>query len=179
LLQPIMVEPVQSGSAEHRRWRGHLRAHHYLGLRIVGENTGYLARDRQGRELACLLFGAAVWKCAARDRYLEWNAAERERRLREVANNTRFLILPWVRVPHLASHVLGLVARRIDADWQEKYGHAIGWLETFVERDRFRGTCYRAANWTLVGRTQGRSRQDRYKTLQVPVKDVYVYRLRR
>jgi hypothetical protein len=178
-LRPIRVEPVEPGSAEYRRWRDHLRAHHYLGLRIVGENLAYLARDREGREVACLLFGAAAWKCAARDSFLEWGVEERERRLAEVANNTRFLILPWVKVPHLASHVLGLVARRIDGDWRKKYGHGIRWLETFVERDRFRGTCYRAANWTLVGQTRGRSRQDRYKTLQVPVKDVYVYRLER
>jgi hypothetical protein len=178
-LQPVTVETVEPGSAEHRRWRNYLRTHHYLGLRIVGENMAYLVRDRDGREVGCLLFGAAAWKCAARDRFLEWSAAEREERLAELANNTRFLILPWVKVPHLASHVLGRVARRIDRDWRKKYGHGIRWLETFVEKDRFRGTCYRAANWTLVGQTRGRSRQDRYTQLRVPVKDVYVYPLAR
>lgn len=178
-LRPIAVEPVEPGSADYRRWGDQLRAHHYLGLRIVGENVAYVARDREGRDVACLLFGAAAWKCAARDRFLEWSAVEREQRLSEVANNTRFLILPWVKVPHLASHVLGQVSRRIDGDWRRKYGHGIRWLETFVERDRFRGTCYRAANWTLAGQTRGRSRQDRYKRLRVPVKDVYVYGLAR
>jgi len=105
--------------------------------------------------------------------------AQRREGLQRVANNTRFLILPWVRVSGLASHVLGQIARRIDADWQAKYGHGLQWLETFVERGRFAGTCYRAANWECVGQTTGRSREDRCRTLQVPVKDVYVYRLRR
>ena len=87
-------------------------------------------------------------------------------------------ILPWVQVQHLASWILGRIARRIAADWQAKYGHTIGLLETFVERDRFAGTCYRAANWQPLGPTQGRSRQDRHGTLRVPVKEVYVYALR-
>jgi hypothetical protein len=127
--------------------------------------------------VACFLFGAAAWRCAARDRHLGWATAERAAGLGAVANNTRFLILPWVRVPHLASHLLGLVARRIDADWRAKYQHGLRWLETFVERDRFLGTCYRAANWVWVGETTGRSRQDRKMSLRVPVKDVYLYRL--
>ena len=175
----MTVEIVEAGSAEQGRWRQYLRDHHYLGLRIVGENLGYLVRDRAGRDLGCLLFGAAAWSCAARDRFLEWSAPERAQQLSQVANNTRFLILPWVKAPHLASHVLGLVARQIDADWRRKYGHGIRWLETFVERGRFRGTCYRAANWRCAGTTRGRSRQDRRGTLQVPVKDVYLYRLAR
>ena len=170
-LRPLSIEPVEAGSAEHRLWRFYLERHHYLKLRIVGENVGYLVQRRGGRDLACLLFGAAAWKCAARDRFLEWSGLERATRLSEVANNTRFLILPWVRVPHLASHVLGLAARRIDSDWQAKYGHGVRWLETFVERGRFLGTCYRAANWKCVGQTAGRSRQDREKKLRVPVKE--------
>jgi hypothetical protein len=93
------------------------------------------------------------------------------------ANNTRFLILPWVRVPHLASHLLGQMARRIATDWQAKYGHGLEGLETFVECPRFAGTCYRAANWQCVGQTTGRSRQDRDHTRRVPVKHVYLYRL--
>jgi hypothetical protein len=178
-LTPLTVEVVQTGTAAERVWNFYLSRYHYLGLRVVGENLGYLVRDRLGREVACLLFGAAAWKCAARDEFLEWSAAERARRLSAVANNTRFLILPWVQVPHLASHVLGLVARRIGADWRSKYGHGIDWLETFVERERFRGTCYRAANWQRVGQTKGRGRQDRYTTLTVPVKDVWLYRVRK
>jgi len=126
-----------------------------------------------------VLFGAAAWKCAPRDRHLGITEAQRQAGLQTVANNTRFLILPWVRVPGLASHVLGQVVRRIDADWQAKYGHGLRWLETFVERGRFAGTCYRAANWECVGQTTGRSCEDRHHTLQVPVKDVYLYQLRR
>ncbi len=95
-----------------------------------------------------------------------------------IANNQRFLIAPWVRVRYLASHLLGQVARRIAEDWQQKYGHPIVLLETFVERDRFRGTCYRAANWQALGCTRGRSRQDHTRTLQVPVKEIYACPLR-
>ena len=106
---------------------------------------------------------------------LGWNEAQRRRQLHRLANNTRFLILPWVRVPHLASAVLGAVVGRSAADWETQYGHGRDALETFVERDRFAGTCYRAANWRRVGTTRGRSRQDRDHTRQVPRKDVYVY----
>ncbi len=176
-LQPLHVEVVEAGTASHRRWSFYLSRYHYLGLRVVGENLGYLVRDREGRDVACLLFGAAAWRCAPRDRHLGWDDAERSAGLAQIANNTRFLILPWLRVPHLASHVLGAIARRIDADWRGKYAHGLRWLETFVERERFRGTCYRAANWRCVGRTTGRSRQDRDKRLRVPVKDIYLYPL--
>jgi hypothetical protein len=143
----------------------------------VGENIGYLAVDAHGRDVAALLFGAPAWRCASRDQFLGWKDQIRRQRLPTLANNTRFLILPWVRVPHLASHVLGQVARRIGADWSVKYGHGLEWLETFVERERFAGSCYRAANWQRAGQTTGRSRQDRDHTRRVPVKDIYLYRL--
>lgn len=103
--------------------------------------------------------------------------AARERNLQHLTNNTRFLIPRWVRVPHLASHVLGLIARRIRSDWQEKYGHPVHALETFVERSRFRGTCYRAANWQRLGETRGRTRNDRNNTIRVEIKDVYLHPL--
>jgi hypothetical protein len=177
-ISPIGVERVMPGTAADRRWRFYLHRYHYLGLAVVGENLGYLARDAQGREVACLLFGAAAWRCAPRDRTLGWSSQERKEGLLRVVNNTRFLLLPWVRVKHLASCVLGQVARRIERDWQDKYGHGLDWLETFVDRERFRGSCYRAANWRWVGQTQGRSRQDRDHQLQVPVKDVYLYALK-
>jgi hypothetical protein len=124
--QPLRLELVRGGSAEQRAWAFYWDRYHYLGLRVVGENIGYLVKDPRGRELACLLFGAAAWCCGPRDRALRWGRQERQERLREIANNTRFLILPWVKVPHLASHVLGQVARRIDRDWREKYGHDHG-----------------------------------------------------
>lgn len=178
-IAPVRVEPVRPGSEASQRWGFYLDRYHYLGLRLVGENMSYLAVDRQGRDVACLLFGAAAWRCGARDRKLGWSSAERRQRLERVVNNTRFLVLPWVRVKHLASYVLGQVVRRIDQDWRQKYGHGVDWLETFVDRERYRGSCYRAANWEWVGQTQGRSRQDRDHDLRVPVKDVYLYALRK
>jgi hypothetical protein len=178
-IAPVRLEKVQAGHPAAKRWAFYLERYHYLGFRVVGENVGYLARDEQERDVGCLLFGAAAWRCAPRDRRLGWSAVERAERLWSVVNNTRFLILPWVRVKHLASCLLGQAAGRIDADWRQSYGHGVDWLETFVERERFRGSCYRAANWEWVGQTQGRSRQDREHQLQVPIKDVYLYDLKR
>lgn len=155
-----------------------LGRHHYLGHRgTVGENMQYLVSDRQGNPLACVLFGAAAWQCRARDEHIGWNAATRARGLSYVTNNTRFLILPWVRVPHLASHVLGRIARRLSSDWQEKYGHPIHLLETFVDTSRFAGTCYRAANWRMVGATTGRTRQNKTQIPQTAPKAVWLYPL--
>jgi len=175
----VRLDLVEPGSEAARHWAFYLHRHHYLGFKVVGENLGYLASDSAGRHLACLLFGAPAWRCASRDQALGWSPEERAQRLCQVAGNTRFLILPWVRVPHLASHLLGRVVRRINSDWESRYAHGLEWLETFVERDRFRGTCYQAANWKCVGSTRGRSRQDREHRLKVPVKDVYLYRLGR
>ena len=178
-LQPVTLEVIKPGTPEARRWAACLAEHHYLGLRVVGENLGYLARDCAGRDVAAMLFGAAAWRCASRDKFLGWSDSERSSGLARLTNNTRFLILPHVRVPHLASHLLGSAVRRINADWQAKYGHGLDWLETFVESGRFRGTCYLAANWQCVGHTRGRSRQDQNRTLQVPTKAVFLYRLNR
>jgi hypothetical protein len=155
-----------------------LSRYHYLGYRVtVGENMRYLIRDKVGRPLSCVLFGSAAWKVACRDQYVGWTKESRERNLWLVTNNMRFLVLPWVRVAHLASHVLGRIVRRIEKDWVERYGHPVLLLETFVDTSRFRGTCYRAANWRYAGQTKGRSRNDRYNDLRVPVKDVYLYPL--
>ncbi len=159
-----------------------LHAHHYLSHRgSVGENLRYLVRDAQGRPLACVLFGAAAWQCESRDRYIGWDGSARARHLSLIANNTRFLILPWVGVKSLASHISGRIARRLSHDWQAKYGHPIYLLETFVEQRRFRGTAYRAANWVRVGQTKGRTRQDRPDGTwhQAAIKDVYLNPLHR
>jgi len=170
-----------SGQTAERAWvRAALGRFHYLGFGgAVGENLQYVARDGRGEPLACLVFGAAAWKCQARDQFIGWSEEQRKRNLGRLANNTRFLILPSVRVPHLASWLLGQVSRRLSGDWQAKYGHPIAALETFVERERFRGTAYRAANWLAVGATTGRTRQDRHTCIQAPVKDIYLYPLRR
>ena len=176
-LSPLQISPVH-GASHQPLFRALLQRYHYLGYRgPVGENLKYLIYDRQGRVLSCVLFGAAAWTMACRDRFIGWERAERERHLVLLANNMRFLIMPWVRVSHLASHVLGRIARRISADWQAKYGHRVVLLETYVEQRRFNGTCYRAANWQYIGQTRGRSRNDRRKRLQVPVKSVWLYPL--
>jgi hypothetical protein len=177
-LLPLSVGVVEPGSDDARLFNGLLAHEHYLGHRnTVGENLRYLARDRRGRLVACALFGSAAWKCADRDAFLGWDRPTRERNLQGLTNNTRFLIPAWVQVPHLASHVLGLIAWRIRADWQAKYGHSVHALETFVDRSRFKGTCYRAANWLRLGQTRGRTRNDRAHRIQAPVKDVYLYPL--
>ena len=177
-LQPLRVSAVPPGSPDARVFNGLLAHEHYLGHRNTdGENLRYLARGRHGRPVACALFGSAAWRCADRDAFLGWDRPTRERNLQGLTNNTRFLIPAWVQVPHLASHLLGLIARRIRADWQEKYAHPVHALETFVDRSRFKGTRYRAANWLRAGQTQGRTRNDRARRIQAPVKDVCLYPL--
>jgi len=177
-VRPLRVDIVAPGSEDARVFNGLLTHEHYLGHRnTVGENIRYLVRDPHGRPVACVLFGSAAWKCADRDAFLGWDRPTRERNLQRLTNNTRFLIPTWVQVPHLASHVLGLIARRIRVDWQAKYGHPVHALETFVERSRFKGTCYRAANWLRLGETRGRTRNDRHTRIHMPVKDVYLYPL--
>jgi hypothetical protein len=179
-LEPLSVQEV-SGQRTERAWvKAALAQFHYLGFGgAVGENLQYIIRDGQHRPLACMVFGAAAWKCQDRDQFIGWSAEQRQKNLALVANNTRFLILPWAKVAHLGSWILGQVAGRISLDWQGKYGHPVVLLETFVERERFRGTVYRAANWQVVGVTAGRTRQDRHTCLQVPVKDIYLYALQR
>jgi len=155
-----------------------LSSYHYLGFSTtVGENLKYLIFDEKDNPVACLLFGSAAWKTLPRDNFIGWDEAKRKANLHLVTNNMRFLILPWVKVPHLASHILGKVVRRISSDWINRYSHPIYMLETFVEKERFRGTCYQAANWIYVGESKGRSRNDRYSTLKVPIKDIYLYPL--
>ena len=177
-LRPLTVSVVAPGSPDLRLFNGLLAHGHYLGHRnTVGENLRYLVRDCQGRPVACALFGSAAWKCAARDTFLGWDRAARARNLPRLTNNTRFLVPDWVSVPHLASHVLGLITRRIRADWQVKCGHPVSALETFVDRLRFQGTCYRAANWQRLGATRGRTRNDRAHRIRAAVKDVYLYPL--
>lgn len=178
-LQPLHWVPARAGTRESALLFHYLQTHHYLGYGVVvGQKLEYLVRDAQGRDLACLVFSAAAWKVACRDQFIGWTHPQRERQLARVVNNTRFLILPWVTVANLASHVLGRAVHRLGPEWQAKYGLAPCLLETFVERERFTGGCYRAAGWQRVGQTKGRSRQDRYTSLRVPVKDVYLRPLR-
>jgi hypothetical protein len=171
----LQVREVSQSRSERQQVAASLSQFHYLGFGgAVGENLQYTVCDGQGRLLACLVFGSAAWKCRDRDRFIGWTLAQRKANLFLLTNNTRFLVLPWAQVPHLASWALSTVRRRLSRDWQAKYGHPIHLVETFVERDRFRATAYRAANWIRVGETTGRTRQDRFYSLQTPVKDVYL-----
>lgn len=177
-LRPLEVILAEPRSREAAALVAHLAQHHYLGFGgCAGQNLRYLVRDCRGRDLASVLFAGAAWKVKARDDFIGWNKEQRQARLCLIANNSRFLILPHVRVPHLASHILGLILRRLRKDWQRKHKIAPCLAESFVERERFSGVCYRAANWLPVGHTCGRGRQDRNRSLRVPVKDIYLYAL--
>ena len=175
-LRPLNVEVVERGETL-AEFKSLIDQYHYLGFdRTVGENMKYIVRSKDGTPLACLLFGSAAWSCRDRDEYIGWSGEQRSGGLSLLTNNTRFLILPHVRVRHLASHVLSLITRRVSRDWEKKYGHPVLLLETFVDR-RFRGTCYKAANWVRVGRTAGRGRDDRHHERALPEKEIYVYPL--
>ena len=175
-LQPLEFAPVRRTSDE-PLFNSLMEEHHYLGYeQPVGEHLKYLVWA-QGRPIACLAWSSAPRHLGSRDRYIGWSAEARRRNIRFIAYNTRFLILPWVRVEHLASHILGRMAARISADWQAMYGHPIYFLETFVDPERFRGTCYRAANWVLLGKTTGRGKQSNSYVPNRSIKEVLGYRL--
>ena len=179
-LQPLEWLMAGHGSPERERALAYLREYHYLGCnRPVGVHLIYLVGDAQGRDLAVHLVGAAAWQCAARERCIGWSTQARAAGLPRIGNHSRFLILPWVRVPHLASHLLGGLTRRISLDWLTVHGWRLELLETFVEIGRFRGTAYRAANWLEVGQTTGRTRQEKHHHAQAPRKSVWVYGLHR
>jgi hypothetical protein len=170
-LGPVEIQPVRRTSEE-PLFNSLMEAHHYLGYeQPVGEHLKYLAWA-QGRPIACLAWSSAPRHLGSRDRYIGWNAEARRRNIRFLAYNTRFLILPWVRVPHLASHLLGKVTSALSQDWQRMYGHPVYFAETFVDPGRFRGTCYRAANWQLLGLTTGRGKDDQTGKPNRPIKEV-------
>jgi hypothetical protein len=177
-LKPIELHQVRRTPLENL-YRGLIEHYHYLRYtRPVGEHLEYLALS-QGRVIACLGWCSAPRHIGCRDRYLGWNKVQRQQRLHQIISNTRFLILPWVQVPHLASHLLGLIARRVSADWQRVYQHDIVWLETFVDPERgFTGTCYRAANWICLGKTTGRGKADHTGKPNRSLKYVFGYPLR-
>ncbi len=160
--EPLELRVIESRS-ESRLWTELIERYHYLTYRVpVGANLRYMVRSRRSGEqvLACLLWSSPAWKMAPRDQWIGWNPQQRAQNLQRVVNNGRFLILPWVHVRGLASKILGQCARQLPADWERRYGYRPLLLETLVDARRFRGTCYRAANWILVGQTQGRGRMD-------------------
>lgn len=176
-LGPIELVAVRGQSEESRLWKEMVDCHHYAGYQpLVGAQLRYLIRCRKGW-LGALGFSAAARQVAARDRFIGWSAPARRGHREELVANSRFLLLPWVKVKNLASKVLALCVKRLAADWQRAYGYRPLLLETYVDQERFRGTCYRAANWIHVGHTAGRGRQDRQCRPQRSVKDIYLYPL--
>jgi len=178
-LKPIELLQVRRTHFE-KLYKGLIEQYHYLGYtRPVGEHLEYIALSH-GRPLACLGWCSAPRHIGCRDRYLGWTKEQRIKNLFRVVINTRFLILPWVRVSHLASHLLGLIGRRISSDWEEVYHHEVVWLETFVDPERgFQGTCYKAANWIYLGQTTGRGKDDLTHKVNRSLKLVFGYPLRR
>lgn len=175
-LQPIEFQQVRR-TGDEALFNSLMEQHHYLGYeQPVGEQLKYLVWA-QGRPIACLAWSSAPRHLGSRDRYLGWSAEARRRNIRFLAYNTRFLILPWVTVEHLASHILARMAKRLSADWERLYQHPIYFLETFVDPTRFRGTCYRAANWIRLGETTGRGKDDHTNRPNRSIKEVLGYPL--
>ena len=173
-IQPLEFEQVRR-TGDEPLFNSLMEEHHYLGYeQPVGEHLKYLVWT-QGRPIACVAWSSAPRHLGSRDRYIGWSGEARRRNIRFIAYNTRFLILPWVRVKHLASHILGRMAMRISDDWCRMYGHPIYFLETFVDPERFRGTCYRAANWVLLGKTTGRGKQSNSYVPNRTIKEVLGY----
>jgi hypothetical protein len=175
-IMPIEIEQVRRTGNE-PLFNSLIEHHHYLGYeQPVGEHLKYLAWA-QGRPIACLAWSSAPRHLGSRDRYIGWSAQARQANIRLIAYNTRFLILPWVRVPHLASHLLGRVAARLTRDWEQLYNHPVYFAETFIDPGRFRGTCYRAANWQLLGVTTGRGQDVHTHRPNRSLKEVFGYPL--
>lgn len=177
-LFPITLQQVRRTPFE-KLFNGLIAQYHYLGYtQPVGEHLKYLAFSHD-RPIACLAWSSAPWHLGCRDRFIGWSPAVRKKNLHLLAYNSRFLILRWVRVPHLASHLLAKSAKVLSSDWQRIYHHPIYWLETFVDTERFKGTCYKAANWILLGKTTGRGKNDQTNKVNRSIKYVYGYPLTR
>ena len=162
---------------EQKLWNRIIHSYHYQGYQIlVGKYLKYIAYI-DNRPVALLGWGSAAWSLEARDTWIGWSKEMKDRNLCGIVNNIRFLILPWVKIKFLASHVLGLSIRQIQDDWAKRYGHTIYLLETFVEQDKFHGTCYKAANWTYLGQTKGNAKRGNTHTYHGKIKKVFVYPL--
>lgn len=175
-LSALTLEPVTQKRAS-LLWNAYIQQHHYLGYQpIPGAQLRYFVRIA-GEVLALISFGASAWKVKPRDEFIGWTGETRQRNLHMIVNNARFLILPWIRCRNLASRILALVARRLADDWHSAYAYRPVLLETFVEKPRFAGTCYKAANWQYLGDTQGRGKLDVFHRRSEPVKGIWVYPL--
>jgi hypothetical protein len=176
--EPLAVEPVQAKSSDFMLWNEYIHRYHTLGYKTpFGAHQRYFIVSGSGEKLGCLLFAAAAWALAPRDEWIGWSEVDRSLKLNLVVNNTRFLVFPWVKLKNLASRALSLAVKRIRHDWQARYCYSPVLLETFVDASKYRGTCYRAANWIFLGQTAGRGRMDRYKKRLLTRKDIYVYPL--
>ena len=179
-VRPLGMRIVVRGTREGRLWNEFVDRYHYLGYKtLVGAQMRYAVHDRDGRPLAMLGFSTAAWKLAPRDRFIGWTPQLREKNLPLVVDNPRFLILPWIKIPNLGSHLLAIIRRRLPHDWTERYGATPVLIETFVETPRYTGAVYRASGWTRVGTTQGRGRYDRYTRRAQPKKDIWLRPLRK
>lgn len=171
-LRPVEIEQVRR-TGDEPLFNSLIEHHHYLGYeQPVGEHLKYLIWS-QGRPIACMAWSSAPRHLASRDGFIGWTQQARKRNIRFIAYNTRFLILPWVQAPHLASHILSRVTATLSEDWTRMYEHPIWFAETFIDPERFRGTCYRAANWVLLGRTTGRGKDDLTHRQNRSIKEVY------
>lgn len=185
-IRPLEFRQVRR-TPEEALFNGLIQQYHYLGYtQPVGEHLKYMvytqdrlarAEPSVARPIACLAWSSAPRHLGCRDRFIGWSAEARRRNIRFLAYNTRYLILPWVQVPHLASHILGHMARTLSGDWERVYGHPVYFLETFVDPQRNRGTCYRAANWVVLGRTTGRGKNDQTGKPNRPIKEMLGYPL--
>ena len=174
---PVEVQPVRDKEAV-GLWNEYVQRYHSLGSkRPFGAHPRYFVLGRGGMRLGCLLFAASAWALEKRDTWIGWTARDRVQRLHRVVGNTRFLLFPWVHLKNLASKALSLVAQRIREDWQQRYGYRPVLLETFVDVEHYRGTCYQAANWIALGQTQGRGRMDRHTQYLSRPRWIYVYPL--
>ena len=175
--EELRIDLVEGAEAA-RLFKGLIGTYHYLGYQQAkGAQVKYLVRYRE-RPVACLSFGPAAFKVAARDQFIGWSVLQRQARLAWVVNNDRFLLLPWVEVPNVASFVLSRCVRRLRSDWQRVYQQDLVLVETFIEKERFRGSCYAAANWTCIGESCGRGRNDRFHQESLPIKTHWLYALR-
>ncbi len=175
--EPIALEPVRH-LENIRLWNEYVERYHTLGYkRPFGAHQRYFIVAGAGQKLGCLLFAAAAWALEDRDAWIGWNELDRSLRLNLIINNTRFLIFPWVHVKNLASKALSLAAKRVQSDWQERYGYSPVLLETFVDPEKYRGTCYKAANWVFLGQTAGRGRTEMHNKRPFTRKHIYVYPL--
>jgi hypothetical protein len=173
----IEIETEIVDKNESSLWNEYIERYHYLGYKpLPGAQMRYFVRS--GNDIIALLgFGASAWKTAPRDSFIGWTREKRKQNLHLIVNNNRFLILPWIKSKNLASKILSLISRRLPHDWEERYNYRPVLLETFVQKDRFTGTCYKAGNWIYLGDTKGRGKKDVFNKKELPVKSVWVFPL--